>query len=147
MFAQAQILGNLGQEPELKNVNGKNVVNFTLATNEKVNGVERTHWWNIAAWERLADVVAQYCHKGSKILVHGRLSTRKYVDRDNVERTVVELTATAIELVDTRQAQNGAATGSNGSTTTSTPSSATPSAHRPGVDDPLPTDDDNDLPF
>lgn len=141
MFAQAQILGNLGQEPELKNVNGKNVVNFTLATNEKVNGVERTHWWNIAAWERLADVVGQYCHKGSKILVHGRLSTRRYTDRDNVQRTVVELMATAIELIDTRQVQNGAATDSGAPQTGNTREKPNPAHHRPGIDD------ENDLPF
>lgn len=137
MFAQAQILGNIGRL-DIRSTGQNKVANFSLACNEKRNGTETTHWFTVAAWDRLADVLEQYAGKGAKVLVHGRLSTRTYVDKENVTRVVTEITATAIELVDTKNAQNGTATGSAPAPATNTSSTPAPSAHRPGKDDDLP---------
>jgi len=61
---------------------------------------EETTWFNIVMWERLAETANSYLHKGSKVYIEGRMTSRKYTDKDGVERTVWDVTATEMELLD-----------------------------------------------
>lgn len=93
------IVGNLGQDPEVKTFNnGGKIVNLSVATSEtwkdKQTGErkEKTEWHRIAVKaEHAAKYAEQYLRKGSKVYVEAKLETRKYQDRDGVERSITEI--------------------------------------------------------
>lgn len=109
MLNKAQVIGNIGQDPkvtQLSNGNGQ-MASFSVATTEKgyttqrgVQVPERTEWHNIVVFGRLADVAAKFLHKGSKVYVEGKMRTRKYTDRNNVERYITEINAESLEMFD-----------------------------------------------
>lgn len=77
--------GNLGDDPKFNTTNTSNipVANFRMATNKKWNDAngqkqESTEWHNVVAWKRLAEIVRDYCRKGSQVLVEGENRTREY---------------------------------------------------------------------
>lgn len=118
MLNKAQVIGNLGQDPkvtQLSNGNGQ-MASFSVATTEKgyttqrgVQVPERTEWHNIVVFGRVAEVAAKYLHKGSKVYVEGKMRTRKYTDRNNVERYITEINADSLEMLDPKpQAQQQA---------------------------------------
>ena len=87
------LIGNLGVEPESRAfADGSPVCNLRIATSErwkdKVTGEQRelTEWHRVVLYRRLAEVAAQYLHKGSQVYVEGRLKTRKWTDAQGVER-------------------------------------------------------------
>ena len=95
---QATILGNLGRDPEINHTNdGNAVARLSIATSERWTDKhtgekrERTEWHRVVVFGPLADVVSQYAVKGDKIFVQGKLSTRKWTDRDGVERYTTEI--------------------------------------------------------
>ena len=102
------LLGHLGRDPEPHTTpGGRLVVNFTVATNRTRrdadgNQVEETEWFRVAVWDQLAQMAEQFLRKGAKIYLEGRLQTRRYVDRDNVERAVVEIVAGDFVMLDRR---------------------------------------------
>lgn len=88
-------IGNLGSDVETKPVNDTVVANVSLAVNEEW-GTEserksRTEWVPLVLWGRLAEVLAQYCGKGSKLYVSGRLQTRDWLDDDGDKHYRTEL--------------------------------------------------------
>jgi single-strand DNA-binding protein len=101
------IIGNTGRDAELRMTpNGKPVASFSVAVNRRFSaggdGAERreeTEWFNIIAWNRLADFSQQYVTKGRLVYVEGRLQTRKWQDREQKERTTVEIVANDIQLL------------------------------------------------
>jgi single-strand DNA-binding protein len=106
---KVQIIGNLGRDPELRYTPaGKAVANFTVAVN-RVTGTgeqrqEETEWFRVVAWERLAETCQQYLEKGARVYLEGRLQSRKYTDKDGVERTSVEIVANEMLMLDGRAA-------------------------------------------
>jgi single-strand DNA-binding protein len=96
---KVQIIGRLGRDPEMRYTpQGTPVTNFSVATGGKWtdrNGNERddTEWFRIEAWNRLAETCNQYLSKGKEVYIEGRLKTRRYTDRDGIERTSVEVVA------------------------------------------------------
>lgn len=102
------LLGHLGRDPDPHTTpGGRLVVNFTVATNRARrdaagNQVEETEWFRVAVWDQLAQTAEQYLRKGAKIYLEGRLQTRRYVDRDNVERTAIEIVASDFVMLDRR---------------------------------------------
>jgi len=107
------LIGNLGRDPEL-NVTGDGTpfARFTLAVNRrsKSNTGERheeTEWFNIVAWRQLAEICNTYLHKGSKVYIEGRLSQRKYTDKNGVERTAVDVIASDMEMLTPKSPQIG----------------------------------------
>ena len=100
-----QIIGNTGRDTELRMTpNGKPVANFSVAVNRSFSdGGERreeTEWFNIVCWgDRLANFAQQYVTKGRLVYVDGRLQTRKWQDREQKERTTVEIVANDIQLL------------------------------------------------
>lgn len=104
------LIGNLGQDPKLKNTqNNTSVCNFTLAVTEQYHSggekVERTEWFRIVTFNGLAGVCHQYLTKGRLVYIAGRVQTRRYEDRDGVERTVTEVVANEMKMLD--GAKNG----------------------------------------
>ena len=80
----AIIVGNLGKDPDVRQVGDKAVANFSVATSEKWvdkrsgERKERTDWHNVVAWGPLAEIAGKYLRKGSKVYVQGALQTRSY---------------------------------------------------------------------
>lgn len=92
------LIGNCGKDPEIRSMqNGTKVANLSLATSEswkdKSSGErkERTEWHRIVVFGPLADIVEKYVHKGSKLYVSGSLQTRKWQDKDGVEKYSTEV--------------------------------------------------------
>ncbi len=101
--------GYVGKDPELTYTSsGSAVAKFSLGVSrrwkDKNSGemVKDTTWFNIIAWERLAETCSNYVHKGSHLFVEGRMTMREYTDKDNVQRRVHEVVITEMELLSTR---------------------------------------------
>jgi len=98
---RVQIIGNLGADPEMRSLpSGGGVTNFRVAVSRNRRGtdgnmVDETEWFRCVAFDsagyKLAEICNQYLRKGHKVYVEGRLQTRKYTDKDGVERTSVEM--------------------------------------------------------
>jgi len=108
------LIGNLGRDPEMSYTpNGVAVTKFTMAvtrvgkssTGEKQ---DETEWFNIVAWRQLAEVCNTYLRKGNKVYIEGRLQTRKYTDRNGVERMAIEVIANDMEMLTPKSAQTPA---------------------------------------
>jgi len=105
------LIGNLGSDPEVRYTpSGSAVANVNLATSEswrdKTSGElqDRTEWHRIVFFNRLAEIVGEYLHKGSKIYVEGSLRTRKWQDKNGVERHTTEIIANEMHILDSRNA-------------------------------------------
>ena len=93
------LLGNLGRDPEVRsNQDGSKIVSFSLATTEswrdKATGdrKDRTEWHRVVVFNpNLADICEKYLKKGSKVYLEGQLQTRKWQDKDGVERYTTEV--------------------------------------------------------
>lgn len=102
---RVQIIGHLGRDPEMKYApSGAAVTNFTVAVNRVRRdagggNVEETEWFRVVAWERLAETCDEHLRKGDRVYVEGRLQSRKYTDRDGVERTAVEVVASDLVML------------------------------------------------
>ncbi len=104
------IIGRLGNDPELKHTTaGTPVCNFSVATNSsyKHNDTweERTEWHRIVIFGSLAENVVRNLRKGSVCFIEGRLQTRKYQDRNGIERSTTEIVAQIVKFMDSRPAQ------------------------------------------
>ena len=101
---QINIIGNLCQEPELKQTTtGKNVVTINLAVKRPFTK-DQTDFIPIVAWDKQAELLKNYTHKGSKIGVSGTLTTREYKDTSGQNRKVFEVVVGAIDLLDGKTA-------------------------------------------
>lgn len=107
---KVMIIGNLGKDPEMKYTpSGKAITTFSVAVGRMSRDPgtgenrEETEWFRIVAWDKLAETCNQYLHKGSKVYIEGRLQTRKYTDNNNQERTLVEVVANDMQMLDSRQ--------------------------------------------
>lgn len=92
------LVGNVGKDPEVRTMqNGQKVANISLATSEswkdKATGErkEKTEWHRVVIFGQLADIAERYVQKGSKIYVCGSLQTRKWADKDGVEKYSTEV--------------------------------------------------------
>ncbi len=105
MKNSVQLIGHVGQEPEIKNLEGgKKLANLSIATNEvyyRENGdkVEKTEWHRITAWGKTAEIIEKYVTKGKEIAIGGKLSHRSYDDKDGIKRYVTEVIADEVLLL------------------------------------------------
>ena len=101
---KVQIIGHLGKDPILRAMpDGKSVVSFSVATSESYkdkNGeqVEKTEWFNIIAFAKLADICAQYLKKGSLVYCEGKFQTRRY-EKDGTERFISEVIINEMKML------------------------------------------------
>ena len=106
------LIGNVGVEPEVRYYDsGQAVATLRLATTERgytmQNGTQvpdRTEWHNVVVWNRLAQVVEKYVHKGDKLYIEGKIKSRSYDDQNGVKRTIVEIFADNMEMLTSRGA-------------------------------------------
>jgi single-strand DNA-binding protein len=101
------LIGNLGGSPEVKQtLGGGYVTQVNLATSEtwkdKVSGQlqERTEWHRVVLFNRLAEIVGQYLHKGSKVYIEGALRTQRWLDKNGSTRYTTEIVATELYMLD-----------------------------------------------
>jgi single-strand DNA-binding protein len=100
------IIGHLGKDPESRFLpDGKAVANFTVATSEtwkdKESGEkkEKTEWHRITAFGKLAEICGEYLKKGALVYIEGKLGTRKWTDKEGVERYTTEITADTMKML------------------------------------------------
>ncbi|GGX74877.1 single-stranded DNA-binding protein [Massilia dura] len=100
------IVGNLGRDPEIRYMpSGDAIANIAVATSFKSKDrntgeqKEITEWHRISFFGRLAEIVGQYLKKGSSVYVEGRLQTRKYTDKDGVEKYATDIVAQEMQML------------------------------------------------
>jgi single-strand DNA-binding protein len=103
------IVGNLGRDPEIRYLpSGDAITNIAVATSFKSKdrntgeAKEQTEWHRIAFFGRLAEIAGQYLKKGSSVYVEGRLQTRKYTDKDGIERYATDIIAETMQMLGNR---------------------------------------------
>ena len=96
------LVGHIGNKPEGRYTpSGTSTANFSLATNESwidndKEKKEHTEWHNIVAWNKLADFATEYLQKGQLIYIEGKLQTRTYKNKDDVQHWKTEIVANVI---------------------------------------------------
>ena len=105
MINKVTLIGHLGQDPEIRRLeNGTPVGRFSLATNESykdANGelVENTEWHNIVVWRQQAETAERLLKKGALVYVEGKISYRKYTDKNGVEKMSTDIVANTFRLM------------------------------------------------
>ncbi len=155
------IVGNLGKDPEMRSFpNGDQIANVSIATTDrwkdKTSGEmkEATEWHRINFNGRLAEIVGQYLKKGSQVYVEGSLRTRKWTDKDGVEKFTTEIRADQMQMLGSRQGMGGGSPdGDDGGSSNYSAPRAAPAA-RPAAAKPAAAkaasgfdDMDDDIPF
>ena len=108
MLNKAQLIGHLGQDPEVRRTaDGGPVANLSLATTERwtdKNGQpqERTEWHRVVLFARTAEIAEQYLASGALVYVEGRLQTRRWSDDSGQERQRTEVVAERLKMLDRR---------------------------------------------
>ncbi len=102
---KVQLIGHLGQDPDIKTFNGdKKVANMSLATNEQYKNaqgekVTETQWHSIVAWGKLAEIAEKYLSKGTEVVVEGKLVNKQYTDKQGIKRNVTEIQANELLIL------------------------------------------------
>lgn len=108
---KAVILGNVGNDPELRFMsNGKAVANFTVATSEQWKDQqgqkqERVEWHRMVAYDKLAEIIGQYVKKGSKLYLEGKLQTREWTDQQGQKKYTTEIIVSEMQMLDGKPQQ------------------------------------------
>lgn len=117
------LLGNLGRDPETRYTTGGDAVcNLNIATSETWKDKsgekqEKTEWHRVVLFGRTAEIAGEYLKKGRSVYIEGRLQTKKYTDKDGVEKFSTEIVGDRMQLI------GGAREGGGGDAEFSAPSS------------------------
>ncbi len=107
------LIGRLGRDPEVRyTTSGQPVATFSIATDESYKSkdgqkVEKTEWHRIVVWGKSAEFCGNYLTKGRLVFVEGKLETRKWQDKDGVEKYTTEIKADRVDFMDSRQSEGG----------------------------------------
>lgn len=107
---KVMIIGNLGQDPEMRyTANGNAVTTFSVACNRSFGSAEgerreETEWFNVVTWNKLAETCSQYLQKGRRAYVEGRLQTRSWEGQDGQKKYRTEVIASTVLFLDRSQA-------------------------------------------
>lgn len=150
-FNKIIIVGNLGQDPELRYTpNSDAVCNFSVATNEKRRDKagelqDVTTWFRVTLWRKQAENASKYLQKGSPVYIEGRLRQSEWTDRDGNTRTTLEVNATDMQFIGSRNTEemSAAANSSNTSNEFGDSSANQKTSDNPAVETPS----DDDIPF
>ena len=157
------LIGNLGKDPETRYTpDGAAITNITLATTDtwkdKATGEkkEATEWHRVAFFGRLAEIAGQYLKKGRPVYIEGRIRTRKWQDKEGVDRYTTEIIADEMKMLGSREGMGAPGPEDDGSSSSSarapavagggaasTPRAAAPAKKPAGGFD----DMDDDIPF
>ncbi len=106
---KVMVIGRLGADPEMSyTANGTARTRMSVAVNRNYTTREgerreETEWFNVVAWDKLGENVAQYLTKGRRIFVEGRLQTRQYDDKEGQRRYITEVVARDVQFLDSAQ--------------------------------------------
>lgn len=109
---QCNFIGRLGRDPETRYLtNGDAVTNITLAVDESYkdksgNKIDKCEWINVTFYRKLAEIVGEYLIKGSLIYVSGKMQTRKFTDKNGIERYKTEIIASDMKMLSSKQNAN-----------------------------------------
>lgn len=109
MKNKVQLIGNLGKDPELKSLpNGQALLRLSLATNERYKSAEgewkeNTQWHPIVVWGKQAELLAGMVHKGSGLVIEGRLVQRSYESKEGEKRYSTEVVLSEFQLLGSRE--------------------------------------------
>ncbi len=149
------IVGNLGRDPETRYMpSGDAMTNIAVATTDKWKDKatgeqkEATEWHRVAFFGKLAEIAGQYLKKGSQVYVEGKLRTRKWTDKDGIEKYSTEIIADTMQMLGSRQGMGGGSaamedSGYGGGAPSRAPATAGASAPAKRAT----TDFDDDIPF
>ncbi len=107
------LMGRLARDPDVRTTqSGKSVARMTIAVDRRMSrnadsNQPSADFLNLVAWERLAEFSGNYLHKGSKILVEGRLQSRSYEAQDGTKRYVTEVNVSDIEFCESKSHADG----------------------------------------
>jgi len=158
------IVGNLGRDPEIRYMpSGDAIANIAVATSyrskDRNTGEQKelTEWHRISFFGRLAEIVGQYLKKGSSVYVEGRLQTRKYTDKDGIEKYATDIIAENMQMLGGRGDGAGMGGGMGGGDDMGYDAPPARPAPRPQAPAPAPrpaprpapnfSDMDDDIPF
>ena len=159
MYNKAHLIGRLGKDPETRNgQDGSVIVNVSLATDESWKDKsgekqKKTEWHNLVFFGRLAEIAAEYLHKGSLVLVVGRIQTRKWEDKEGRERYTTEIVVQDMKMLGSKSESGSAASSSNDDGYRAQPAQSRPqqqprrAAGGGGATAPTHDDFDDDIPF
>ncbi len=154
------LIGNLGRDPEVRYApSGSAIANVTLATTrswkDKTSGekVDETEWHRVVFYDRLAEIAGEYLKKGKQVYIEGRLKTRKWTDKDGVDKYTTEIIANEMTMLGSREGMGGGGGDDGGSYSSRERPAARPAAG--GAPAPKPAaksstgfdDMDDDIPF
>ncbi len=123
---KVQLTGRLGADPELRQTpQGHTVITFRVASNRSWRTTEGetqedTEWFRVVAWNKLAEICSQWLTKAARVYVEGRLQTRQWQDQDGHTRSLSEVIASDIIILDSRREPNPNATAAPGTLAAST---------------------------
>jgi len=162
MVNKVILVGNLGQDPEVRHLeSGSVVAKFSLATNERYKDKSGevktiTEWHDVVVWRGLAELAERLLTKGKLVYVEGKLNHRKWQDKDGNNRKTTEVLANSFQILEKKDAPSSGNYGNNfpsdkdempaskaipAADTTAAPASPTPTANKaaePSLDDDLP---------
>ena len=160
------IIGNLGKDPEVRYMpSGSAICNLRIATTrswkDKTSGdrQEETEWHSVSLFDRLAEVASEYLKKGRSVYIEGRLKTRKWTDKEGLERYTTEIVASEMVLLGSREGGGGGGGGGGADDAGEAPPRSAPAARSapPARSAPAPRpqaksstgfdDMDDDIPF
>lgn len=105
------LTGRLTADAELRTTtSGKSVTTFSLAVNDGFGEKQKAYFFNVVVWGKGAEAVANYTHKGSKVAVTGKLTSRSYDDKNGNKRTAIEVVADmmgGVEFLDSKNSNQG----------------------------------------
>jgi single-strand DNA-binding protein len=113
MLNKVFLIGNLGQDPEVRHTNsGQPVANLRVATSRRVkdrdgNWGEQTEWHSVVCFSRTAENAGQYLRKGSKVFIEGRIQTRSWEDKEGKKQYRTEVVAENLKFLDSRGGSGG----------------------------------------
>ena len=113
MYNRIVIIGNVGQDPTTKTLEGgAKVTTFTLATSEtwkdkQGNKKEEVHWHNVQLWRGLAEVAEKYVKKGSKLFIEGKVTYRSYEDKEGNTKYITEIVGKEMKMLGGKQQEQG----------------------------------------
>ena len=148
------LVGRLGRDPETRYMpNGDAITNFSIATDEQWrdrNGERQTRaeWHNVSLYGKLGEVANQYLRKGSQVFIEGKIQSRKYTDKDGIERMAYNIIGNEMKMLGNRN--DGSDSGNNNAAPpTSNPPPEAPRRQPPQQTPTTPPIDDieDDIPF
>lgn len=102
---KVQLIGNLGNDPEIINLDGgKKLAKFSIATNEtfknqKGEKITDTQWHNIVAWGKTAEIIENYVTKGKEVAIEGKLTSRSYDDKEGNKKYITEVVCNELVML------------------------------------------------